>query len=297
MDAEAFDRAADFVWRHARLLDRRRFAHTFVAADADGVADAVLAYRNPDGGFGNALEPDCRTPHSQPQATRIGLHTLAGVGRLDAPVASAAARWLESIATPSGGVPFCTPTVAGYPRARWWEPEGDPPPPNLNPTAALVGPLRAAGTGGSWLEQAERWCFDELERLLDTGEPLSQYQVECLPELVGHAADQARARDARERVLAVLASGAVVPLDPAGIEGEDPHTPLQLAPTPDHPFRAAFPDNVIDAFLEDLGAEQHVDGGWPIGWPAPGETAVWEWRGHRTVEALCTLRAYGRLTA
>jgi hypothetical protein len=97
------DRAAEFLWRHARLLERRRFAHRFDRPDADGVAAAVLAYRNPDGGFGQVLEPDCRTPHSQPQATRLALGALADVGRLDPKVAEGAAAWaavrLDRIAT------------------------------------------------------------------------------------------------------------------------------------------------------------------------------------------------------
>ena len=51
----AVDAAADFLWRHGRLLERRRFTHRFDRPDPDGVAAAVLAYRNPDGGFGQAL--------------------------------------------------------------------------------------------------------------------------------------------------------------------------------------------------------------------------------------------------
>src|SRR5438270_6706066 len=42
-------RAADFVWHHGRLLDRRRLAHFLDASGqtADAVAAAVAAYRNP----------------------------------------------------------------------------------------------------------------------------------------------------------------------------------------------------------------------------------------------------------
>ena len=295
MDADSFDRAAQFIWRHARLLDRRQFAHTFVEPDPDGVAAAALAYRNADGGFGNALEPDCRTPHSQPESTRLGLLALAGVGRLDADVATAAARWLESVSTPQGGVPFCLPTVDGYPRAPWWQPGGDPAPPSLNPTAALVGILRAAGAGGTWLDLAERWCLDELDRMLADGRAPSHYEAECLAELLEHAADAERTAETTDGVLRMLASGAVVPLDPDAVGGDDPHTPLQVAPTPDHLFRVAFPDTVVAVFLDHLESEQQDDGGWPISWPAPGDTAVWEWRGNRTLVALGTLRAYGRL--
>ena len=54
-------------------------------------------------------------------------------------------------------------------------------------------------------------------------------------------------------------------------------------------------DAIIEAFLDRLIAAQQEDGGWPIDWPAPGTTAIHEWRAIRTLEALGTLSAYGRL--
>src|SRR3954449_3235736 len=60
------DRAADFVWRNARLLDRHLFARRFRGASPEHVIHALRSYQNDDGGFGNALEPDLRGPDSQP---------------------------------------------------------------------------------------------------------------------------------------------------------------------------------------------------------------------------------------
>lgn len=57
--------ARTFVHTHARLLDRRRFQHLVDGAPADLVLSALRAYRNTDGGVG-ALEPDLRSPDSQP---------------------------------------------------------------------------------------------------------------------------------------------------------------------------------------------------------------------------------------
>ena len=69
----SFERAADFLWSYGRVLERRRFVGQFSedaiaagiplpgapqAAPADGVLAALHAYRNHDGGFGHALEPD-----------------------------------------------------------------------------------------------------------------------------------------------------------------------------------------------------------------------------------------------
>jgi len=59
--------------------------------------------------------------------------------------------------------------------------------------------------------------------------------------------------------------------------------------------RQIFTQAHIEAHLGDLDAHQQEDGGWPILWQPPGEIAQWEWRGHKTVSALYTLRAYGRI--
>lgn len=146
--------ATEFVWRHARVLDRHRFAHEFLEGSADAVVTALAAYQNPDGGFGNALEPDCRAPVSQPIATSMALAMLGEVGRLDTEqeIVRAALRWCEPASTDEGALPFCLSDVADYPRAPWWNPEGDPPPPNLNPTAGVVGWFREAGVEADWIE-------------------------------------------------------------------------------------------------------------------------------------------------
>ena len=71
--------------------------------------------------------------------------------------------------------------------------------------------------------------------------------------------------------------------------------PIQYAPSPDHWLRAFFADDLIDRHLDDLASRQQDDGGWPISWEPPDGAAALEWRGVWTLEAVRTLRAYGRL--
>jgi len=81
----------------------------------------------------------------------------------------------------------------------------------------------------------------------------------------------------------------------------DPHsdayglTPLQLCPTPESGLRPALDDALLEAHLDALAASQQEDGGWPIHFEPTGPAAEAEWRGHFTVSALRTLRAWGRI--
>lgn len=283
------DGAHEFLWTHARLIERRRFEHRFLDGSAEAVERAVDAYRNADGGFGQALEPDCRTPHSQPEAMRWALATLAAAGCLDERRARSCADWLTSVTTPEGGVPFCLPSVDGYPKAPWWNaaPEA-----NVNPTGNLVGLLRPHAPDHPWVRGAAAWCWERTLAEL----PGDQYGVHSVADFLVTDPDRERARAALAALGEALGDGRVVPLDPtAEPSSPDTHTPLQFAPTPDHPLRPFFKDDVIEAFLDRLVAKQQDDGGWPIDWPAPGTSAIAEWRAIKTLEALETLSAYGRL--
>jgi hypothetical protein len=283
------ERAHEFLWTHARLLERRIFEQRFAGGSGEAVERALVAYRNADGGFGQALEPDCRTPHSQPEAMRWALAVLAAAGRLSADGAERSAAWLASVTTPDGGVPFCLPSVDGYPKAPWWKavPEAD-----LNPTGSLVALLRPHAPDHPWVRRAASWCWEKV-----SGEvPQSQYQAHPMADFLVSDPDRKRAQPLLDRLGEALGSGRIVPIDPgAAPAGPDTHTPLQFATRPDHPLRRYFRDAVIDGFLDRLAASQLEDGGWPIDWPAPGTTAASEWRAIRTLDALETLSAYDRL--
>ena len=92
------DRAAaeTFIWSAARLVDRHRYAMLFGEGSADPVLAALSGYRNLDGGFGHALEPDLRCPGSQPAATLYALEILHEAGRLDSEMARGARAWIAS---------------------------------------------------------------------------------------------------------------------------------------------------------------------------------------------------------
>lgn len=280
--------ATTFMWSNARLLDRRLFGYLFSGEPRELVLAALRAYQNPDGGFGNALEPDIRAPVSQPVPVEMALRTLDVVDGFDDPMVARACDYLVSITTPEGGVPFVLPSVRDYPHAPWWQTEGHPPA-ALNPTAGIAGLLHKHDSDHPWLATATAYCWSAIAAT----ETTEFHDLMPIITFLEHAPDRARAERELERVAARILQPGVVALDPAA-EGYA-KGPLDWAPAPHSFCRRLFSDDVIAQHLAALAARQQPDGGWPISWPAVSPAGEMEWRGWVTVEALSTLRAYGTL--
>src|SRR5690349_9332175 len=107
--------AADFMATHARLLDRRRFELRSGAGDPTAALAALDGYRNPDGGYGSGLEPDLRSPESQPATAAHAFEVFEDVAPVTSPHAVALCDWLDSVTLDDGGLPFALPltTAAG----------------------------------------------------------------------------------------------------------------------------------------------------------------------------------------
>ena len=281
--------ATTFVWRTARLLDRFRFSHLFLGGERDPVLAALEAYQNPDGGFGNALEPDFRGPVSQPVTVASALEILDGVDALADPMVGLALDYLVTVTAPDGGLPFVLPSVRGYPRAPWWEPQGDDPPGSLFPTAAIAALLHKNGVDHPWLVGAAEFCWRRMEALEST----DPYEVRAVLPFFEHAPDRRHAEETFSRIGPKIFGQGLVALDPEA-SGEV-HTPLDFAPYPESPARGLFKDEVIEAHLDALAAAQQDDGGWTFNFPEWNPATTLEWRGFMTVRALSILRAYGRL--
>jgi hypothetical protein len=280
-----FDSAERFMLANARLLDRHRLAVLLHGAPVAPVLDALRAYRNPDGGFGHALEPDVRAAESEPAATLHALEVLGGIAALDDPMVADAAAWVASIADADGGVPFVLPTAAAHPHAPWMVPSDG----GSHLTFAIAGALWEAGSSELWLARASEWCWAKLER----PDELSAYWVKFSLDFLDRVPEHARASAAIEDLRPLIGSDGSMPV-PGGTGGER-LTPLTLSPRPAARSRALFTDDQIEADLDVLQRGQQDDGGWTFDWLAwsPGQSV--EWRGAVTLRALDTLRAHGRI--
>ncbi|HEX5441519.1 MAG TPA: hypothetical protein VFW76_11595 [Ktedonobacterales bacterium] len=280
--------ATAFMWRTARLLDRMRFACLFLDGERQSVAEALRPYQNSDGGFGNALEPDIRAPVSQPVPTWKALCILDEAGVFHDPMVAQACDYLLSITTAEGGVPYALPSVRDYPRAPWWEAEGEPPPASLNPTAAIAALLHKHHIEHPWLAAATDYCW----RKLDAMDKTEAYEMRAVLPFLDFVSDRQRAECVFERIGPKILEQKLVALVPTA--EDDSHSPLKFAPNPKSLARRLFSDTVIEAHLDALASAQQEDGGWTINWLAWNPAGVFEWRGIVTIEALVTLREYGR---
>jgi hypothetical protein len=278
--------AEQFLLREARLLERRLFEHRFRDGSAAAVAGALLAFRNDDGGFGNALESDIRGRSSQPVPLERALDLLDEIDAFDPEVVAAGCDWLASVSTDEGGVPFVLDTVADGPHAPWWEPTGKA---YLNPTAGIAGLLYKRGVSHAWLEPATAFCWTALERDFDSIGPDDAVSILGFLE---HVPDRERAEAEFER-LGERIVGELVAIDPEA--SGYVKSPLEYAPQPGRLGRRLFDDATIDAHLDAAAAKQQEDGGWPIAWEPPSAAAVNEWRGFVTLRVLTLLDDYGRL--
>jgi hypothetical protein len=287
-----FDAAADFLAARARVLDRRMFELLFTGGAAGPVRDAVAAYRNADGGFGHALEPDCRAAASQPAAVEMALRLLDQADAWDERLVRDAVDWLATVAPAEGGAAFVEPTVAGGPHAPWWVPaEGHPASPIQ--TGQIAGLLYARGFAHPWLDRAAEVMWSRIATLPEpNGTGPSGYEMFGVLAFLEQAPDRARAEAAFERVGPLLLSRRLVELDPEA-PGEV-HSPLEFAPLPGSIARRLFDAATIEAHLDHLASAQRDDGGWTFNFLSWSPAAESDWRGFLTVDNLRILRANGR---
>ena len=291
-------RAEQFVWLTARVLEQRRFAYHFLDGSADAVETALSAYRNADEGYGHALEPDLRGPVSQPLHTGHALRVLDSIGRCGGQRVERVCRYLTSVSTPDGALPSVHPSQRGYPVAPF-VPIVDDPPSDLLATGPVVGLLHRNEVWHAWLFRATDFCWQAVESL----EKSHPYEMHAAVAFLDSVPDRSRARAAADRLGRLVREHRLAALDPQrpgrlpGVRrlraGRAP-LPARLRAHPGLP-RARVVHRRGDVPLPGLPGERtEEDGGWPIRWRQWAPSTAMESRPIVTIEALRTLRAYGR---
>ncbi|WP_043631744.1 hypothetical protein [Nonomuraea candida] len=283
-----------FMAGHARVLDRRRYDLLMGEGDATGVLAALDAYRNPDGGYGWGLEPDLRSPESQPGAALHAFEVFEEAAPVTSPHAVALCDYLDSVTLPDGGLPFSLPLTVSDATAPWWS-DGDATTSSLQITAVSAAAAHAvaahdsAVAGHPWLEKATRYCLDTIAAL--EGPPHAYVLAFAVRFLDAVHDTEPRAAGLLKRLGEHIPEDGRVPVE-GGTESEALR-PLDFAPFPGRPARELFAPDVIAADLVRLAGEQQDDGGWTVDYARISPAGSLEWRGAVTVRAIRILRANG----
>lgn len=291
--------AQQFVWLTARVLEQRRFAFLTGRGTAEDVLRALLAYQNPDGGFGHALEPDGRGPSSQPLHDLTALRIHAEVGLGPSTVVTQVCDHLALITGADGGVPMVHPSIAEHPHAPWWGLPTDSSG-SLLLTTQLAGVLHELAVEHPWLSAATEFCWSGLAELTTT----HPYEAAGVVAFLDHVPDRPRAERAAERLgelvraqrlVDLTASGSSTVDAAAGYAPGEVHLPYDYAPHPASLARRWFTDAEFEPALDGLVAEQGADGGWWVKFGFWTPVTEFEWRPIATIESIRILTAYGRV--
>jgi hypothetical protein len=308
LNHDSYIRACQFLKSKARPIDRALFEHRFEGGSAEKVVSALVAYQNEDGGFGQALEPDLRSPSSSADASGIGLNILREIGfPSEAPMLQNAVHFLLATFNPETSTWRVAPQdVNQHPHAPWWHDEEGGLERNFDgyrviPRAKIVALLHhyADLVPGNWLSNLTEQTVSDIETI----DPLGSGGGDDLVYALSMAEEGAVPEAFRTRVMARLRAVVpeVVSLDPAEWDTYC-ISPLKIVHSPQSPVA----DLIWEAIQEHLNYQidhQTPEGAWDPVWswgdfyPQVWPQARVEWQGYLTLETLTTLKAFDRIEA
>lgn len=271
------ERALTFLISAERPVEASWARWLVEGGSLDEVYLVLRRYQNPDGGFGNGLEPDVGAPSSNPFAARLAMGVLCSVGAPSGqPGVADLERWLDA----EQGEDGCWRLPADakdHPLAPWFAGWTFP---SLNPALCLGGYATRIGIGSERMHARLRDLFVQMASIEEVASAefyaLLPY-VEYVPWVEVSEGDV---------FLDAIALALTNNLAKGGYEDAG-HFFGHLGPA-DGPLAARLPAAVIEAQLDRLAGEQEADGSWPSPYAA-------HWRPWTTVEALMTLRQHRRL--
>ena len=254
------ERAEEYIWANARVLEQRRFELLFKGGDPRARhRRASSPTRRPTAATGTRSSPT--------GAARRASRRTSGPrwrrSRTPGPPTPTSATTSPTITAPDGGVPVALPSLEPFPHAPWWRIGTEGKPARAPRSCTRRSPATASTTPG-WNRprRSAGAAIDAIERT-------HPYEVEAAITFLDAARDRDRAEQAAERLGTLVREQNLVGTQPEGYTEGEIHHPHDFARRPDSLARPWFSDEEIDSSLDHLAAKQHEDGGWRITW------AVW----------------------
>lgn len=118
---DQINKARGFIFRNGRLLERKLFEYFFEGGTRQACLKALGAYQNPDGGFGNGIEPDLLCPDSTAIGAETALYVLDILGGYDAGLVDPLVDWIAANQSDAGIIAHPPPNMSNYPHQPWWQ--------------------------------------------------------------------------------------------------------------------------------------------------------------------------------
>lgn len=118
---EQVQRAKIFIYKNGRLLERKLFEYFFENGSKEACRKALLAYQNPDGGFGNGIEPDLLCPDSTAIGAEFALHVMELLEWYDPEIVTSLVSWIVTNQNEAGVISHPPSNLSNYPHQPWWE--------------------------------------------------------------------------------------------------------------------------------------------------------------------------------
>lgn len=299
---ESLEKAKEWIQKNGRPLEKALMKFHFDGKSSQRIVDALKAFKNPDGGFGNAMEPDLRTPASSILGTSIAFQVLRSLKteNIDLNVVKFAIQFiLKNYNEADQSWRIIPKEAENSPHAPWWNQtskEDNFQGFHLNPAAEILGYLYDYKdfVPGEMISTLSARVFTELKNLKE----IEMHDFLCCKRLFEseNLADTFKQEIAPE-LIRLLDSCVVKDSSKWGGYGL---RPLQVAGSPDSVFLGKLQKSVEENLDYEIDT-QDSSGVWFPTWswgnnfPDEWKKAKNEWTGIITFEKLALLKRFGRI--
>ncbi|QNO17658.1 hypothetical protein [Caproicibacterium amylolyticum] len=300
-----FDLTKNWIYRNARHLDFVRWQYHFENGCKTDVLDALLAYQNPDGGFGHALEADSWNPNSTPIQTATAVQILKEINFADqkSPLIQGIVRYLGSKSDFEGN--RWKNTVESnnhYPHAPWWHTNSDQPTRSqYNPTAILGGFLLQFSEKDSTIYKDALEIIHHLTDSFLKDPQIEMHPLLCVSDMLSyiHEANLQNQFSYTDLCLALHKQVQALIKQDANNWSEYAFRPSRYIQSPDN---VLYEENkeILNKELDYVLKSRNAEGVWDITWSWENyekEFAVSEnwWKADVAIKNMLLLQAFGRI--
>jgi len=121
LDKNLIEKVKKFIFSNGRLLERNLFSYFFESGLKEDVLNALKAYQNKDGGFGNGIEPDLLCPNSTAIGAETALYILDLLEIENHIIFEDLVLWIINALNNEGYIKHPPDGLFDYPHQPWWE--------------------------------------------------------------------------------------------------------------------------------------------------------------------------------